>query len=319
MSEWVPGLPAKRAISDLLDTLLRELVYQLGVDEIISSCEVINMDPYAAGGFPRYIKVRIHQYYQDVLYRGGMGFGVGDYVHVIHLREGDRYEVLAVGGAAGSAATDLETLSDYVRGFIIRGGATEWEAYDANDDGQILVGDGTDINSVPVSGDATLDNTGAVVVIALQGRDVQDHAPVDGEVLTWISSNSRWEPTGLVATANFIIDGGGVAITTGIKGDIIIDFDCTIQCATMLADQSGSIVVDIWKTTYALFQTGVHPVNADSITAAAPPTIAATDKDQDCVLSGWTTAINAGDVLRFNVDSCATITRVTVSLKLLRT
>jgi hypothetical protein len=35
---------------------------------------------------------------------------------------------------------DLTQLSDYARGFIIRGGATDWEAYDANDDGAALYG-----------------------------------------------------------------------------------------------------------------------------------------------------------------------------------
>jgi len=206
MSEWIPGLAAKRAISELLDTFLRELVYQLGVDEIISSCEVIHMDPYAAATFPRYIKVRIHQYYQDVLYRGGMGFGVGDYVHVIHLREGDRYEVLSVGGVAGSTATDLEALSDYARGFIIRGGAADWEAYDANDDGQILVGDGADIASVPVTGDVSLTNAGVTKVLSIQDYDVQDHAPLDREVLIWSNANSRWEPDN-VTDDDLVVDG----------------------------------------------------------------------------------------------------------------
>ena len=121
------------------------------------------------------------------------------------------------------------------------------------------------------------------------------------------------------ATINFIIDGGGMAILAGVAGDVTVDFDCEIQSVTMLADQVGSIVVDIWKTTFALFQTGTHPVNADSITAAATPTIAATDKDQDTTLVGWTTTINAGDILRYNVDSCVTIERVTVALEVLRT
>ena len=36
--------------------------------------------------------------------------------------------------------------------------------YDAKTDGQILVGDGTDITSVAVVGDVTLDNTGTVTI-----------------------------------------------------------------------------------------------------------------------------------------------------------
>jgi len=118
----------------------------------------------------------------------------------------------------------------------------------------------------------------------------------------------------LVATINFIIDGGGAEITTGIKGDIVVDFTCTILRVTMLADQAGSIVVDIWNDVYANFP----PTDADSITAAAPPTIAAATKSQDTTLTDWTTTISPGDVLRFNVDSVTDIERVTVSLRVAR-
>jgi len=116
------------------------------------------------------------------------------------------------------------------------------------------------------------------------------------------------------ASLTFIIDGGGSAITTGQKGHLEIPFACTIQQVTMLAAQSGSIVVDIWKDTYANFP----PTNADSITASAPPTISSAQKSQDSTLAGWTKSISSGDILAFNVDSCATITRVTISLKVER-
>ena len=114
-----------------------------------------------------------------------------------------------------------------------------------------------------------------------------------------------------IATIAFIIDGAGSAITTGQKGHLEIPFACTIQRVTMLADISGSIVVDIWKDIYANFP----PADADSITASAPPTIATAQKAQDSTLTGWTKSIAAGDILAFNVDSITTITRVTISLK----
>lgn len=113
----------------------------------------------------------------------------------------------------------------------------------------------------------------------------------------------------------FLIDGGGATITTGIKGDLEIPFGCTILAATLLADQSGSIVIDVWKDTYANFP----PADADSITASAPPTISTATKSQDSTLTGWTTSISAGDILRFNVDSITTIQRVLVSLKVRKT
>jgi hypothetical protein len=118
-----------------------------------------------------------------------------------------------------------------------------------------------------------------------------------------------------IAALTLVIDGGGSPIATGVKGDLEVPFGCTINRVTLLADQSGDIVVDIWKDSYANFP----PTDADSITAAAPPTISAAAKSQDGTLTGWTTAISAGDTLRFNVDSCTTITRCVVILKVTKT
>lgn len=113
----------------------------------------------------------------------------------------------------------------------------------------------------------------------------------------------------------FVIDGGGSAITTGIKGDLIIPYNGTIQGWDILADTSGSIVVDVWKDTYANFP----PTVADTITGTEKPTITSASKNQDTSLSSWTTTISRNDILRFNVDSCTTITRVTLNIRIKRT
>ena len=113
----------------------------------------------------------------------------------------------------------------------------------------------------------------------------------------------------------FVIDGGDSAISVGIQGDLEIPFACTIERVTMIAVQSGSIVVDIWKNTYA----NSSPVDGDSITASAPPTISSAMKSQDTTLTGWTKAIAEGSTLRFNVDSCATIKQCTLALKVKKT
>lgn len=107
------------------------------------------------------------------------------------------------------------------------------------------------------------------------------------------------------------IDGGGVAITTGVKGYLRVPKASTITKVTMLADVSGSIVVDIWKDTYANYP----PVVGDTIVAAAKPTITTAIKSEDATLTGWTTAIAAGDVLGFKVDSCTSITKLTLELE----
>jgi hypothetical protein len=146
----------------------------------------------------------------------------------------------------------------------------------------------------------------------------------DGTKLLWLDGRTKVQfsnfevplsgcPSGLkTVMLNFIIDGGGVAIATGIKGDIQIPFGCTVKRVTLLADQSGSIVVDIWKDTYANFP----PTDADTITSATPPTITTATESTDATLTSWTTAITALDILRFNVDSCTDITRCTLALEL---
>ena len=117
------------------------------------------------------------------------------------------------------------------------------------------------------------------------------------------------------AVLAFVIDGGGSAITTGIKGDLEIPFNCTITGWTLLADQTGSIVIDVWKDGYVNYP----PTVADTITASAKPTVSSSTKGPSSTLTGWAPAIVAGQTLRFNVDSAATITRVTISLKVTRT
>lgn len=131
--------------------------------------------------------------------------------------------------------------------------------------------------------------------------------------LTKTAANT-WALDNFTTAIIFEKDGNGNVLTTGILGDSQMPFACTITGVTMLADQTGSAVVDIWKDTY----TNYPPADADSITSAAPVTIAAGTKAVDTTLTGWTTAIAAGDTLRFNLDSVSAITRLTVILRVKR-
>lgn len=154
----------------------------------------------------------------------------------------------------------------------------------------------------------------------------EETTPADTDLLYLVTSGSPAEDR-KVTRANLLgdtvqraivllIDGGGSAITTGVKADIPIEFDATITGWTLVADQAGTIQIDLWKDTLANFP----PTDADSITGAAPPALAgspAPQQDQDTTLSGWTTSLSRGDVLRVNVDSTSgTITRATLSLRL---
>lgn len=127
-------------------------------------------------------------------------------------------------------------------------------------------------------------------------------------------------PTGPTGPGNaaigYVFDGQDNTIVTGVAGTgLQVQFGCTINSVTLLANQTGSIVIDIWKDTYANYP----PTVADSICASAKPTITSSNKSTDSTLTGWTTTINSGDVLYFNVDSCNAITNCVLILGVTKT
>lgn len=113
-------------------------------------------------------------------------------------------------------------------------------------------------------------------------------------------------------TLDMILNGVGAVLKPGVAGDVYFSFAATITAATLLADQSGSAVVDIWKAPYGSFP----PTVANTITSATPPTLASAQKSQDTTLAGWTTAISSGDVLRINVNSASSVRQLTLALSL---
>jgi hypothetical protein len=112
----------------------------------------------------------------------------------------------------------------------------------------------------------------------------------------------------LTRSIGITVDGGGSTITTGSKGFIYLPFAGTITQVVLLANASGSCVIDIKKSTYSGFPT------TSSICASAKPTLSSAQKSKDSTLTGWTTSFSADDVLEFNVDSATTVTRVNLIL-----
>jgi hypothetical protein len=116
-----------------------------------------------------------------------------------------------------------------------------------------------------------------------------------------------------VAVMGFSADGGASVLTTGVKAELPVFFDCTVVGVELLADVSGSCVVDIQKNTYGGFPTTATIVNGSK------PTLSSAIKYLDFTLSGWSTSLNDGDVLRFKIDSISSIKRLSCALKLQRT
>lgn len=169
--------------------------------------------------------------------------------------------------------------------------------------------DGTSAAGSWVPAVQVVDPSGFVIGTFPAGQTLAAGASAD---VSWFPGIGAGTTSSGTRTLNVVIDEGGALIQTGVRGDVEIGFGCTITRWTLLADQSTSTVVDIWKNTYANYP----PTVANSITSASPPTISAAVKAQSSTLTGWTTQILAGDTLRFNVNSNSAALRVTLALDL---
>ena len=112
----------------------------------------------------------------------------------------------------------------------------------------------------------------------------------------------------------FVIDGGGATIATGIKGYLEVPFACTVNTWTLLADTTGSVAIDVYSDAYASYGT-----NTSMVGAGTKPAIASATKAQSAPASWTTTSIAAGNIIGFNVTSVSAVARVTISLKVTRT
>jgi len=105
---------------------------------------------------------------------------------------------------------------------------------------------------------------------------------------------------GMTFGVGLIINGFGTTLPTGPAGDVVMPFNATISQVTLVGGPTGYALVDIYKCVFSVYDNGnTHPVVGDSITANDKPVLNNTYRYQDNALTGWTTQINANDVLRF--------------------
>lgn len=131
-----------------------------------------------------------------------------------------------------------------------------------------------------------------------------------GRFMVWDFSKG-WRDVDNVQVLRFTIGGAGTAITTGGKGmALTVPWKCKITKWRILADVSGSIVLDVWRDTYANYP----PTNADSIMSSNKPTLSSAIKNESSTLTSWNTTLNEGDVLDVEVESASTVTKVTLEL-----
>lgn len=93
-----------------------------------------------------------------------------------------------------------------------------------------------------------------------------------------------------------------------LNGMFYVPRKSVIKGVTLLTQGSlgGACVVDIWKIAIGSFP----PTVANTICASDKPTILVGSSYVDTTLTGWTTTLNAGDTLLFNLVSVSSFTEI---------
>lgn len=100
------------------------------------------------------------------------------------------------------------------------------------------------------------------------------------------------------------------SIEAGLTCFVRVPYGGTIVEWSLVANASCTCVLDVWKSAGAL------PTNANTITASAKPGLTAASVGGSTTLTGWTTAVTAGDVLGFELESLTgTPSEITLVLK----
>lgn len=136
---------------------------------------------------------------------------------------------------------------------------------------------------------------------------------LEGRSYTEVKSDLGLEADPALHRLLIHIDGGGSAITTGIKVHIPDMPACAVEGWSLVGNASGSIVLDFWTDSWA----NSPPTVADTMIATGTkPVLSSAQKNQDLTIDWAVTAIAAGATLTVNVDSATTVTWVDVTLRL---
>ncbi len=108
----------------------------------------------------------------------------------------------------------------------------------------------------------------------------------------------------------FTLDGMGVDIPVGSVAYVCCPVAGTITGARLLGTAAGSLVIDVKKDATYLPTT--------SIVASAPPTLSGVDESNDTTLTGWTTAVSAGDFFGFEVTTSSGVPKAVLQLTLVQ-
>lgn len=155
-------------------------------------------------------------------------------------------------------------------------------------------------------------------------------APNAGVVLVYdYQITARWHSTRsadqaavggggpIVQNLTIMIDGDGNPIDPGVSGLLKLPSDCRLTAWEIVSVDAveGDIVVELWVDSYDNFP----PDDADIVGASETPTLTAAVKNRNTSLNaGLGYNLNSGDWLTWTVISATDVTKVALSLTLVR-
>jgi hypothetical protein len=113
---------------------------------------------------------------------------------------------------------------------------------------------------------------------------------------------------------NYVIDGVGAVLSSGVKGFVRLPAVCTLVRASMFADAAGNVTVELDTADY----TG-HTASYTDLTGGTNLALSAASKVARTSLGSWTTSFDYGDLIRYSISGTPTVmTKLTVVLDFTR-
>lgn len=141
--------------------------------------------------------------------------------------------------------------------------------------------------------------------------NVQDLKPtvtvtVDNESIVFGTFPAQ--PT-LKAGLVFDFDNEDVVIADGAVCDLNVPFDCTLESVQMTAPkESGDATVALYYATYNDYPTFTSLDGGDN------PSFSSSRKYKDTDLTGWTTTVSEGTIIRAQISGVVDITKIALTL-----
>lgn len=163
------------------------------------------------------------------------------------------------------------------------------------------------------NGGALLNNQAVLLTIGTGGGSVDEvlvgtDTPTDPGTELWYDTDAVPAASGAIGIVSRGVTLAGT-ITTGLKGIVRVPFNATVLGWAVMADVATTITFDVAANAPVTYPPST------SIVASAPPKLTAQGFNSDVALAGWTTTLNAGDLLAFRV-SAITGTPAFVTLQL---